>query len=105
MPAPKYKSPVPDLGPVIWRHVPGGEPSPAIVTRAGRDACDVIVFPPESRIGIPKSGVLYVGDPRAATMVSPESGFWDFTDLEKRLRRIEAATEKLVDESDTVTLS
>jgi hypothetical protein len=88
MSAPKYKPPVPDLGPVLWYHVPGGEPSPAIVTRAGRDACDVIVFPPESRVGVPKSGVLYVNDPRAKTMVSPESGFWDYTEDTKLIHQI-----------------
>jgi hypothetical protein len=101
----KYRAPTPDLGPVLWSHVPGGEQSSAIVTRAGRDAIDVIIFPPESRIGIPKSGVVYVGDPRAATMVSPESGFWDYTNESKRITKLEAVIERLVDESETVTLS
>ena len=90
-PQPKYRPPVPDLGPVLWFHVPGGEPSPAIVTRAGRDACDVIVFPPESRVGVPKSGVLHVNDPRARTMISPENGFWDFTNESRRIAEIYSA--------------
>jgi hypothetical protein len=91
----KYRAPTPNLGPVLWSHIPGGEQSSAIVTRAGRDAIDVIIFPPESRIGIPKSGVVYVGDPRAATMVSPESGFWDFTAESKKLAELSALIESL----------
>jgi hypothetical protein len=63
---------------VLWRHVIGGTPSPAAVTQVGRDAISVMIFPPDSRAGVPKDAVMHISDPRARTLVSPESGLWDY---------------------------
>lgn len=65
---------------VRWQHVPGSEFNPAVVTQRGRSAISIMVFPPESRFGTPKSGVLHVSDPRAKTLVSVGDGLWDYTE-------------------------
>lgn len=70
---------------VIWRHVIGGDPSPAVVTKLGRQGISVMVFPPDSRVGIPKDGVRHISDPQVKTQVMPESGIWDHTDETKLL--------------------
>lgn len=89
-----YKMPRPTTI-VQWQHAPGGEFSPAIVTRVGRTAISVMVFPTESRVGVPKDGVSHVSDPRAKTMVAPESGLWDFTEEYRVVQKLVEAVEKM----------
>ena len=75
-------------GLVLWRHTPDGEASPAAVTRVGQNAIAVMIFPPDSRAGIPKDGVMHVSDPRAKTLAQPDAGLWDYTDETKLLMRL-----------------
>lgn len=89
-----YKMPCPTTI-VQWQHAPGGEFSPAIVTRVGRTAISVMVFPTESRVGVPKDGVSHVSDPRAKTMVAPESGLWDFTEEYRVVQKLVEAVERM----------
>jgi hypothetical protein len=74
---------------VLWRHTPDGEAYPAVVTSAGRSAISVMVFPPDSRGGLPKTGVLHAGDPRLKGHTpDADAGCWDFTDESKLLRSL-----------------
>lgn len=81
VPAKARPSQMPKIGlgeAVLWRHVPGDEPAAAIVTKVGRDAISVIIFPTESRAGVPKDGVRHSTDPQFVTMRN-EGGCWDYT--------------------------
>lgn len=68
---------------VVWRHVPGGDPVPAVVTHIGRQGISVMIFPPDSRVGVPKEAVRHVSDPMVRTQVSPDAGVWDYPDETK----------------------
>ena len=69
---------------VLWRHAPGGEPSPAAVTKVGKQAISVLIFPPDSRIGVPKDGVRFADDPFLKANVT-DGGIWDYTPEHKLL--------------------
>ena len=74
---------------VVWRNAPGGEPTNAIVTAVGRHAISVMLFPPESRVGVPKDGVRYKGDPWNLTQgVNSDSGIWEYTEETLQLRHL-----------------
>jgi hypothetical protein len=48
-----------------------------------------MVFPPDSRGGLPKTGVLHAGDPRLKGHTpDADAGCWDFTDESKLLRSL-----------------
>lgn len=89
-PSPKPGFVMPRPGSIVmWTHAPGGEPSVAAVTKIGRQAISVMVFPPDSPRGVPKDGVRHIDDPWLKTNLSPESGMWDFTEEAKRLAAVE----------------
>jgi hypothetical protein len=84
-----FQMPIPTIGLVVWRHTPDSEPYAAVVTKRGKTAISVMVFPPDSRGGLPKDGVLHINDPRLkGTQASPDSGCWDFTDATKELKAL-----------------
>ncbi|SIO37889.1 hypothetical protein SAMN05444166_4225 [Singulisphaera sp. GP187] len=88
---PKYVSPRPPAV-VLWRNAPGGDAYPAIVTQVGRHAISVMLFPPESRVGVPKDGVRHVGDPwNKQHGINADSGVWDYTDETKLIRALAAS--------------
>lgn len=76
---------------VLWTHTPGAEQSVAVVTRVGKQAISVNVFPPDQGRGTPKDGVRHIDDPWLKANHSPDSGVWDFTDEAKRLAALEQA--------------
>lgn len=71
---------------VVWRNAPNGDPTFAIVTKFGKSAVSLMLFPPDSRAGIPRDGVRHVGDPQCKVRIDSDSGVWDFTDETKALR-------------------
>lgn len=76
---------------VLWSHTPGAEQSVAAVTRVGKQAISVMIFPPDSPRGTPKDGVRHIDDPWVKTTnLSPDSGVWDFTEESKRIAQLEA---------------
>lgn len=86
---------------VLWRPSPGADPAFAVITRHGKHANSLLVFPTESRGGIPKDGVRHVDDPWNYTAgIQADSGVWDFTDESKILRTL--ATRLIGDESGMV---
>lgn len=87
---PKYVMPKP--APVVsWRNAPGGDESIAVVTKVGRNAISLMLFPPDSRAGVPKESVRHVGDPDLKGQINSDSGAWDFTDETKLLRLLSKA--------------
>ena len=76
---------------VVWRNAPGGETSFAIVTKYGRNAISVMIFPPESRVGVPKDGVRFTDDPWNKTQgINADSGIWEYTEETAQLRALMA---------------
>lgn len=83
---PEYVMPRPPAI-VAWKNAPGVPDSYAVVTAYGKNAVGVMVFPPESRVGVPKDNVRFVDDPRnVASGINPDSGVWDYTDESKAIR-------------------
>lgn len=79
-----YQMPEIHVGdPVQWRYSPNGEPAAAIVTHVGRHAVSVMVFPPESRVGVPKEGVRHSSDPQLPKLAQNDGGVWDYTRLHR----------------------
>jgi hypothetical protein len=79
---------------VVWRAAPGGESNYAVVTKYGRHAIALMIFPSDSRVGVPKESVRFIGDPwNKINGISPDSGVWEFTDETKRLMALEAKVE------------
>ena len=74
---------------VLWRHAPGGEASPAAVTKVGKQALSLMIFPPDSRVGVPKDGVRFIDDPFLKANVT-DGGVWDYTDEHKLLMTVAA---------------
>lgn len=82
----KWQMPAPPAI-VIWRNAPGGETAYAIVTKYNKQSVSVMIFPPDSRIGVPKDGVRFIDDPwNKIQGLNADSGVWDFTDEHKVLR-------------------
>lgn len=80
---------------VVWRNAPGGESLFAVVTKYGRNAVSLMIFPPESRAGIPKDSVRFVDDPwNRINGVSADSGVWEYTEETLQLRALLAAAAK-----------
>lgn len=81
-----YVMPKP-LDTVVWSNAPGGESYYALVTKVGRNAISLMVFPTESRVGVPKESVRFISDPwNAKNGVNADAGVWDFTDEQKLLQ-------------------
>jgi len=71
-----YPAPV-----VVWRTGPGCESAFAVVTKVGRHAIDVLVFPAEIRVGVPKTGVRHASDPwHKLHGLDVNAGVWEPTD-------------------------
>jgi len=65
---------------VVWRTSPNGDAAFAVVTHVHRNAIDVLVFPQESRVGVPKTGVRYAADPwHKINGLDPSAGVWEPT--------------------------
>lgn len=84
MPRPMYPM-------VLWRHHQPGTrlqmaECPAIVTRIYESMLDLMIFPSQTHLPQPKSGVKFHTDPSLQKMSEPNSGgVWDFTEAEKEL--------------------
>lgn len=89
----KYAMPTPPAV-VVWRNCPGGDPANAIVTKLGRSAISVMLFPPDSRVGVPKDGVRFVDDPANKANGNSDSGVWDYTDETKLISDLVAKLSK-----------
>lgn len=85
----KYRMPMPSPV-VVWRNAPGGGSCIAVVTNVGSNAISLMLFPPDSRVGIPKDSVRYVGDPDVSRHVNSDSGVWEETDETKLLKALAA---------------
>lgn len=78
---------------VIWFAAPGGDACVAAVTKIGRRAISVMLFPPDSRVGQPKDSVRHVDDPwNKIYDINPDSGVWDFTPEHKLLLSVVGKT-------------
>ena len=86
----KYQMPTPPAV-VVWRNAPGGEPNYAVVTKVGRQAVSLMIFPTDSRVGVPKDGVRFVGDPDNRHLALSDAGVWDYTDESKLLQKLAGA--------------
>lgn len=84
---PKYTMPTPTPV-VVWSNAPGGEAVYGIVTKVGRRAISLMLFPSESRVGVPKDSVRHVGDPDNKAQANSDSGVWDYTDESKLIRAL-----------------
>lgn len=78
---------------VIWRNAPNAEPNYAIVTRYGRSAISVMIFPPDSRVGVPRDGVRFLEDPINRLQGIGEGGIWEYTDETKLIQELHAKLE------------
>lgn len=85
----QYEMPVPPPV-VVWRNAPGGEPNYAIVTKYGRHAVSLMIFPPESRVGVPKDGVRFIDDPHLRLNALTDSGIWEYTDETKLIQDLKS---------------
>lgn len=101
MPPPKnaYVMPRPPAV-VVWRNAPGGETNFAIVTKYGRSAISLLIFPSESRVGVPRDGVRFALDPALKGQAFADSGIWEFTEESILLRTI-AGIDKVVADAKT----
>ncbi len=80
---------------VVWRAAPGGESNYALVTKYGRHAVALMIFPSDSRVGVPKESVRFVGDPWNKTNgISPDTGIWEYTQESLDLQRLLAKLDK-----------
>ena len=76
---------------VVWRNAPGGESFNAIVTQINRNSISLMLFPPESRVGVPKDGVRFIDDPWNKTNgINADAGVWEFTTETLLLHRLAA---------------
>lgn len=83
----KYQMPKPGMF-VTWSFGLGQDVLSAAVTRVGKNAIEVMVFPPDHRGAVPASGVVHVSDPRAKN-TAPEAGVWDFLPEQKWILALE----------------
>lgn len=73
---------------VLWKHSTASpDPAAAIVTRVSPDAISVLIFPTESRAGIPKDAVRHADDPANDTLIS-DAGVWEQTEDAKLLASV-----------------
>lgn len=90
-----YKMPRPGSI-VVWRSSPNADSCLAIVTAVGQQGLSCMLFPPDSKMGLPRDSVRHVDDPwNKLHGVSADSGVWDYTGDEKRLLALEAVVEGL----------
>lgn len=88
----EYKMPRPPAI-VVWRNAPGGDTAYAIVTKYNKSSVSLMIFPPESRSGVPKDGVRFIEDPWNKTQgVNSDSGVWEFTEETTLLRILASAS-------------
>jgi hypothetical protein len=72
----------------LWAPADGLEWSPALVTRVGRNAISLVVFSYDARMGLPKDGVRYFGDPSVFQISPDEGGIWKYTPDQELLRQL-----------------
>jgi hypothetical protein len=87
MPGPSYSMPPVAQGDIVlWRHNVGSlDSAPAIVVEVGQFGIAVVMFSPGSRQGTIRDGVRHCSDPALKTVISSDTGVWDYTDTHKRL--------------------
>lgn len=90
---PEYRMPTPPAI-VIWRNAPGDDAAaPAAVTKRGKSAVSLMVFPPDSRVGVPKDAVRFIDDPIVKKSgINPSDGVWDYTPEYRLLLSVVAKT-------------
>lgn len=82
---------------VLWQNAPGGGSCFAVVTQVGRNAINVMLFPPDSRLGIPKDSVRHVDDPwNLVHGVNADAGVWDHTDADKEFAALKRTVADMV---------
>jgi hypothetical protein len=84
---------------VVWRNARGGESNFAIVTKFGRSAISVMIFPPDSRVGVPKDGVRFIDDPMNRNQNQSDSGIWEFTSDSLALRALQSLRDPIPTET------
>lgn len=100
-----YKMPAVHVGDIVlWKHnVGSNDPAPAVVTKVGQAGIGVLMLPPDSRVGTPRDGVRHVSDPALATVLSSDTGVWDYTfshyENADRLKDLEQAVAALLKSS------
>lgn len=81
---------------VLWRNAPGGEVSYAIVTKYNKQSISVMIFPPESRVGVPKDGVRHFDDPwNKIQGLNSDSGVWEYTYEDRELAALKRTVAEL----------
>jgi hypothetical protein len=71
---------------VLWKHNPASqETAPALVTEVGQFGIAVVMFAPGQRQGTTRDGVRHVSDPALKTVITSDTGVWDYTETHKRL--------------------
>lgn len=80
---------------VLWRNAPGGESNYAIVTKYGKSAVSLLIFPSESRGGVPKDGVRFHLDPALKGQAFSDAGVWEYTPETQCLNMVHALLAEL----------
>jgi hypothetical protein len=71
---------------VLWKHnTTSQETAPAIVTEVGQFGIAVVMFAPGQRQGTTRDGVRHASDPALKTVITSDTGVWDYTETHKRL--------------------
>jgi hypothetical protein len=79
----RYVMPRPCLGQcVLWSFNPGGEQSPAVVTKVGQDSIAVNVHVDSYKDHLLKNGVRHVTDPWLQKFPSHDGGCWSFNSFD-----------------------
>ena len=68
---------------VIWYLAPGGQGSPAVVTKIGTRSLCLSVMSAGFQNMLTPEGVLHVSDPNVSRMLENESGVWDYNERDK----------------------
>ena len=75
---------------VVWRNAPNGDSAFAVVTKYNRNSVNLAIFPPDSRVMVPKEGVRFTDDPWNKTNgINADAGVWDFTDEKKQFHAMQ----------------
>lgn len=84
--APYTMPPIAQGDVVLWRHNVGSiETAPALVTDVGQSGISCLMFSPGQRQGTARDGVRHASDPALRTVITSDTGVWDYTETHKRL--------------------
>lgn len=89
--APVRRFPFVSVGMTVLWHSDGNPEYPgcaAIVTSVGEQGIDLAILEPDYDRIIRKTGVRWNHEPRITTAQREDSGGWDFTEADLRLRRV-----------------